>query len=315
MSLSGVRVLVTGGAGFIGHHLAAALVQRGARVRVLDDLSSGRRARLESLSAQIELVVGSITDPRAVDPAMQDVEIVFHQAAMVSVPQSMDRPLDYQHVNSTGTLTVLEAARAAGVRRIVYAASSSAYGPQQTMPLIETMRPMPISPYAASKLSGEFHCAVYASAFARETVSLRYFNVFGPGQDPKSQYGALIPTVATRMLRGQRPLIYGDGEQTRDFCFVANVVEANLLAAEAPKLSGEVLNIACGRRVSVNDVVRLTNRLLGTNIPGDLQPPRAGDVHDSLADVSRARAVIGYEPKMHFEEGLGRALEYYRTLV
>ena len=315
MSLSGVQVLVTGGAGFIGHHLVTALANRGARVRVFDDLSSGRTARLENLAGQIELAVGSVADSAALAGAMRDVEIVFHEAALVSVPQSIGRPLDYQLVNSTGTLNVLEAARQAGVRRVVYAASSSAYGPQTTMPVIESMHPNPISPYAVTKLSGEMHCSVYASAYGLETISLRYFNVFGPGQDPKSQYGALIPNVVTRVLRGQRPVIYGDGGQTRDFCFVGNIVEANLLAAEAPRLTGDVVNIACGRRVSINQVVQLTNRLLGTDVQIDYQPERAGEVRDSLADISKARAVIGYEPKVQFEEGLARAIEFYRTLV
>ncbi|MGA2497404.1 MAG: NAD-dependent epimerase/dehydratase family protein [Tepidisphaeraceae bacterium] len=315
MSLSGVQVLVTGGAGFIGHHLVTALANRGARVRVFDDLSSGRAARLESLSGRIELVVGSVADPVALAQAVRNVEIVFHEAALVSVPQSIGRPLDYQLVNSTGTLNVLESARRAGVRRVVYAASSSAYGPQQNMPLVEAMRPNPISPYAVTKLSGELHCSVYATAYGLETISLRYFNVFGPGQDLKSQYGALIPNVATRILRGQRPVVYGDGGQTRDFCFVGNIVEANLLAAEAPQLPGDVVNIACGRRVSINQVVQLTNRLLGTDIQIDYQPVRAGEVRDSLADVSKARAIIGYKPNVQFEEGLGRAIEFYRTLV
>ncbi len=315
MSLSGVQVLVTGGAGFIGHHLAAALANRGARVRVLDNLSSGKATRLESLAGRVELVVGSVTDSQALAQAVRNVEIVFHEAALVSVPQSIGRPLDYQLVNSTGTLNVLEAARKAGVRRVIYAASSSAYGPQETMPLVESMRPNPISPYAVTKLSGEMHCSVYATAYGMETISLRYFNVFGPGQDLKSQYGALIPNVATRMLRGQRPVVYGDGEQTRDFCFVGNIVEANLLAAEASRLPGAVVNIACGRSVSINHVVQLTNRLLGSDIQIDYQPLRAGEVRDSLADISRARSVIGYEPKVQFEEGLGRAIEFYRTLV
>jgi nucleoside-diphosphate-sugar epimerase len=315
MDLQGKQVLVTGGAGFIGHHLVTAFVQRGARVRVLDDLSSGRRERLAPLGDKVELITGSIADPSALARAMRGVEIVHHHAALVSVPESVARPVDFHTVNTTGTLNVLEAVRAAGVRRVVYAASSAAYGATEVIPVTEEVRPDPISPYAITKYTGELYCTVYALVYGIETISLRYFNVFGPGQDPKSQYGALIPNVATRILRGESPIVYGDGEQTRDFCFIANVVHANLLAATAPKISGEVVNIACGQRTSVNDVIRLANKLAGKNMPADYQPPRAGDIKHSLADISKAKAVIGYEPQVQFEEGLKRALDYYRALA
>ncbi len=315
MGLSGVRVLVTGGAGFIGHHLVGALVRVGARVRVFDDLSAGQASRLEGVASAIELIVGSVTDPDTVAGAVRDMEIVFHQAARVSVPQSIAQPLEYQQTNATGTLNVLEAARQSGVRRVVYAASSSAYGPQERMPLNESMRPNPISPYAVSKLAGEMYCSAYAHFSPLQTVSLRYFNVFGPGQDLKSQYGALMPNVAAAMLRGRSPVVYGDGEQTRDFCYVDNVVQANLLAAQAPCASGLTLNIACGQRVSVNDVVASTNRLLGTHIAADHQPARTGEIRNSLADISLARDTIGYEPQVQFEEGLARTISYYRSLI
>jgi UDP-glucose 4-epimerase len=240
------------------------------------------------------------------------VDVVFHQAAWVSVPHSVERPLDYHRINATGTLTMLEAARQAGVRRFVYASSSSCYGESPELPKRETMRCAPISPYAVAKYTGEMYATVYAHVHGMETVSLRYFNVFGPHQDPQSQYGAAIPAIVTRMLRGERPTLFGDGQQTRDFCYVDNVVQANLLAAEAPGVRGQEINIACGQRVTVNDIVRLTNEILGTRLEPQYAPPRPGDVRDSLADISLARQVIGYQPAVMFEEGLRRCVEWYR---
>lgn len=315
MSASMRTALVTGGAGFIGHHIVRALVARSCTVRVLDDLSAGRLDRLQDLAGRYQMIKGSILETDALAQAMEGVDVVFHHAALVSVPASVHDPLGYHQVNATGTLQLLQAARAAGVKRIVYAASSAAYGERPEQPKREDQPPAPISPYAVSKFCAEQYLTVYATLFGLATVSLRYFNVFGPQQDPKSQYGAAIPSIVTRMLRGQRPIIFGDGQQTRDFCFVQNVVHANLLAAEAPDLHGQVLNIACGQRVSLNEVVRLTNRFLGTNLQPQYDPPRPGDVRDSLADISLAASVLKYQPQVYFEEGLRRSIDYYRTVV
>ena len=304
--------LVTGGAGFIGHHLANALLGRGYRVRVLDNFSSGKRSRLPSGNDALEIVQGSILDDASLARAMAGIDVVFHEAALVSVPASLQQPLEYHEVNATGTLRVLETARAAGVKRLIYAASSAAYGDLPDLPKRETQRPLPISPYAVSKYIGELYASVYCHAYGLQTISLRYFNVFGPEQDPKSQYGAAIPSIVTAILRGQAPTIYGDGEQTRDFCYIDNVVQANLLAAESPRLSGEVVNIACGRRVSVNAIVAQANRLLGTNIRAQYVAPRPGDVRDSVADISLATELLGYRPQVQFEEGLEKAIAYYK---
>lgn len=303
--------LVTGGAGFIGHHIAKALAGRGYSVRVLDDLSKGDRSRLQGTA--VELIVGSVLDRGALAGAMKGVEVVFHEAAWVSVPHSVEHPLEYHENDATATLLALESARQAGVKRFVYASSSAAYGESPELPKRETMRAVPISPYAVAKYTGELYTTVYAKVYGLQTISLRYFNVFGAHQDPKSLYGAAIPAIVTRMLRGEKPTIYGDGEQTRDFCHIDNVVRANLLAAEAAKLDGDVVNVACGQRVTVNDIVRLTNRVLGTKIEPLHAPPRAGDVRDSVADISLARQVLGYEPAVFFEEGLKRSIDWYRS--
>jgi UDP-glucose 4-epimerase len=242
------------------------------------------------------------------------VDVIFHQAAWAGVPQSVSRPLEYHHNNATGTLVLLEAAREAGVRRFIYAASSSAYGDQPELPKREGMTPTPISPYAAAKYAGELYVSLYAKLHGMETIRLRYFNVFGPGQDPRSQYGAAVPAVVLSLLRGKRPTIYGDGEQTRDFCFIENVVRANLLAADAKELRGEAVNIACGRRVSVNSIVEMANEILGTNIAAEHKPPRLGDVRDSWASIALAEKLIGYRPSIFFEEGLRKSIEWYREV-
>lgn len=305
--------LVTGGAGFIGSHIVRALLERGRAVRVLDDCSTGKRANLAEVADRIEFVPGDICDVNTVARCMRDVETVFHLAARASVPRSVAEPLAAHHINVTGTVNLLIAARDAGVRRFVYSASSSAYGDTPVMPKTVDMRPLPLSPYAVSKLAAEYYCTCWTHVYGLPTVSLRYFNVFGPRQDPDSPYAAVIPAFVSRMLRGQRPIVYGDGEQSRDFCFIENVVAANLLAAEVPTVRGEVVNIACGQRTTLNEIVRDINRLLGTDIAPEYQPPRAGDVRHSLADISEAQRVLGYEPRVMFAEGLERSLAWYKA--
>jgi UDP-glucose 4-epimerase len=304
--------LVTGGAGFIGSHIVRRLLAEGHKVRVLDNFSTGHRRNLADFEKEIELIEGDIRDEEAARRATDGVDTVFHLAARASVPRSVEFPFEANEVNVTGTLQMLLAARAAGVRRFVYSASSAAYGETPTLPKIETMAPSPLSPYAVSKLAAEYYCFCFASVYGMQTISLRYFNVFGPRQDPNSQYAAAIPAFVTRMVRGQRPIIFGDGEQSRDFCFIDNVVNANLLSMKAGKISGETVNIACGDRVTLNQIIAQINKHLGTNIAPDYQPPRAGDVRHSLADVSAARAAIGYEPKVMFNEGLRLSIDWYR---
>jgi UDP-glucose 4-epimerase len=307
--------LVTGGAGFIGSHLVRALVDRGDRVRVLDNLSTGSRDNLDEVFDRIEFFEGDVTDPEAVRQAVAGVDCIFHEAALASVPLSLEDPLRTHLHCATGTLTVLDAARRAGVRRLVYAASSSAYGDQPTAAKRESDLPAPTSPYGAAKLAGEQYCRAFTEAFGFETVALRYFNVFGPGQDPGSPYSAVIPLFLTAILSGRRPTVYGDGRQSRDFVYIANVVEANLLAADAPRAVGKVLNVGTGRATSLLDLLEALNRLLGTDVMPVHQPPRAGDIRESLADLNLTRAMLGYEPEIDLEEGLRRSIAYYRELV
>src|SRR5262245_40001346 len=272
------EVLVTGGAGFIGSHLVAALVRRGDRVRVIDDFSSGKRANLAETDGRIEVIEGSILDVETLERAARGVEFIFHEAAIPSVPRSVAAPVASHQANATGTLLVLEAARRHRVRRVVYAGSSSAYGETPTLPKVETMATAPLSPYAISKLCGEHYCQVYTRVHGLETVILRYFNVFGPRQDPTSQYAAVIPRFVTAAIAGQRPVIFGDGTQSRDFCFIDNVVEANLLAATAPDAPGGVFNVACGEATDLNHVVRLIEETLGGRLEPRYEPARAGDI-------------------------------------
>jgi UDP-glucose 4-epimerase len=308
--------LVTGGAGFIGSSIAEALLAAGDAVRILDDFSSGRRENIEALPGRVEVIEGTIVDPATVARAIRGVEVVFHQAAIPSVARSVDDPVGTMLAGVQGTTVVLEAARRAGVRRVVFAASSAAYGDTPTLPKVETMTPQPLSPYAVSKLAAEHVMRVFAALYGLETVSLRYFNVFGPRQDPKSEYAAVIPKFITAALRKERPVVYGDGEQTRDFCYVDNTVRANLLAASAPrKLRGEVVNIACGERTSLNQLLRYVGELTGGPIDPDYRDPRAGDVRDSLADVGAARELIGYVPKVSLREGLERTVEAFRRFT
>jgi len=303
-------VLVTGGAGFIGSHLVEGLLARGRRVRVLDDFSSGRREFLPT-SPDLEVVAGDLRDPEVLRRVTAGVEVIFHQGALRSVPRSVEDPFSYHDVNATGTMRLLLAARDAGVRRVVCASSSSVYGDQPVLPLHEELRPQPISPYGASKLIGEHYCENFSRHYGLETASLRYFNVFGPRQDPASEYAAVVARFILAAQRGVPLEVHGDGEQTRDFTYVANVVDANLGAAEAPGLSGEVFNVACGERLSVLDIARNLEVVLGRSLPVRHAPPRRGDVRDTLADISRARTRLGYAPAVSFLEGLRRTVSAF----
>ena len=309
------KYLVTGGAGFIGSNLVRFLLKKKHRVTVLDNFATGKRANLVGLEDRIELVEGDIRDRKAVDRAIQGVKAVFHEAALGSVPRSVADPMTSHDVNVNGTVCVLEAARAAGVKRVIFAASSSAYGNQKVSPKVETMVPMPISPYAANKLACEGYFRAYAAAYGLETLCLRYFNVFGPYQDPAGAYAAVIPAFVSRLLAGKTPVVFGDGQQSRDFCFIDNVCQANWLAANAPAsvCQGQALNIACHHRTSLNQILRQIAKLLKVKVAADYQPTRAGDVKHSLADVSLARKTIGYVPQVFFEEGLARSIEWYKA--
>jgi len=300
------RYLVTGGAGFIGSHLAEVLVKSGNRVRILDNFATGARANLAALAGGVEFLEGDLRDPATLEQAVRGVEVVFHQAALPSVARSLEDPVTTHAVNATGTLLLLQAARRAGVRRVVYASSSSVYGDSPTLPKREEMPTQPKSPYAVSKLAGEQYCQVFADALGLETVSLRYFNIFGPRQDPDSPYAAVIARFLAAIRRGERPVIYGDGQQSRDFTYVENVVRANLLAADAPGASGQAINVACGSRVTLLELVEHLNRLLGKRLEPAFAPPRAGDVRHSQADLTRAAALLGYRPTVDFPEGLAR---------
>jgi nucleoside-diphosphate-sugar epimerase len=305
--------LVTGGAGFIGSSIAEALLAAGDTVRILDDFSSGRRQNLEGLPGRFELIEGTIVDPTTVANAVRGVEAVFHEAAIPSVQRSVEDPAATMLAGVQGTTVVLDAAQRAGVRRVVFAASSSAYGDTPTLPKVETMTPQPLSPYAVSKLTCEHLMRVFAQLHGLETVSLRYFNVFGPRQDPKSEYAAVVPKFVTAALRKQRPIVFGDGEQTRDFCFIDNAVRANLLAASSSKrLRGEVVNVACSERTSLNQLLRYVGELAGTKLDPEYRGARAGDVRDSLADIRAARELLGYEPLIDVREGLKRTFESFR---
>ncbi|MBX3262416.1 MAG: SDR family oxidoreductase [Labilithrix sp.] len=306
--------LVTGGAGFIGSSIAEKLLASGERVRVLDDFSTGRRSNVEGLKGEVEIVEGSIVDAALVERAMKGVEVVFHEAAIPSVARSVDEPQASMLANVQGTTVVLDAARRAKVRRLVFAASSSAYGDTPTLPKVETMTPAPLSPYAISKLTGEQLLKVFSALYGIETLSLRYFNVFGPRQDPNSQYAAVIPNFIKAAMAKTRPTVFGDGEQTRDFCFIDNTVDANLLAASTKnKLTGQVVNIACGERISLNTLLEHVGAEAGHQLDPIYEPTRAGDVRDSLASIDAARALIGYEPKVDVREGLKRTYAAFKA--
>ncbi|MHB8898899.1 MAG: SDR family oxidoreductase [Thermoguttaceae bacterium] len=307
--------LVTGGAGFIGSHIAEALVRHHNKVRVLDNLSTGHLANLDPIRDRVEFVEGDLLDARKVESVVDGVDCIFHQAALASVPRSVKDPLATNAACVTGTLTLLDAARRAGVRRLVYAASSSAYGDQPFSSKRESDLPAPLSPYAVAKLAGELYCRAFTATYRFETVAIRYFNVFGPRQDPDSPYSAVIPKFITAILAGRQPVIFGDGLQSRDFTFVENVVHANLLAADAQDVAGRVFNAACGGSFTLLDLLDALNRLLGTDVKPIFEKPRPGDVRQSLADISLARKLLGYEPQIGFHDGLARSIEYYRQLA
>lgn len=307
--------LVTGGGGFIGSHIVRALLDRGDEVRVIDDFSTGRRKNIAGIIEDIELIEQSIVDFEAIEPAFEGVDYVLHQAAIPSVPRSVEDPVSSHEANCTGTLNVMRAARDAGCERLVQASSSSVYGTSPELPKVETMRPKPISPYAATKLTQEAYADAFHGSFDLETVSLRYFNVFGPRQDPTSQYAAVIPIFCNRMLKGKKPVVFGDGEQTRDFTYVQNVVQANIKAALATEGAGEAFNIACGQRVSLNELLDMLREMIGTDIEAIYDDPRVGDVKHSLADISAAQVAFGYEPEVSFEEGLQRTVDFFAQQV
>jgi UDP-glucose 4-epimerase len=307
--------LVTGGAGFIGSHIAETLIEQGERVRVLDNLSTGHLANMDGFRDRIEFIEGDLVDAPLMAKIVEGVDCIFHQAALASVPRSVETPLATNASCVTGTVTLLDAARRAGVRRMVYAGSSSAYGDQPTSPKRETNLPAPISPYGAAKLAAEYYCRAFTATYGFETVSIRYFNVFGPRQDPESPYAAVIPLFITAILSRQQPVIYGDGRQSRDFTYVANVVRANLLAADAPNVAGRTFNAAGGHSIDLLTLIDRLNRLLGTDVQPLHADPRPGDIRESLADISQARKMLGYEPIVDFEEGLRRSIDYYRELA
>jgi nucleoside-diphosphate-sugar epimerase len=306
------RFLITGGAGFIGSNLCRKLVKDGCFVRVIDNLITGKLSNLAGVMDKIDFVRADMGDPAVARTAMKDIDVVLHQGAVPSVPRSVTDPLTTHKHCVDATFTLLMAARDAGVKRFVYAASSSAYGDTPTLPKTEDMLTNPLSPYAAAKLAGEYYCSVFFKVYGLQTISLRYFNVFGPYQDPTSQYAAAIPAFVTKIIKNEPPTVYGDGEQSRDFTYIDNVVGANLSAARAAKVSGEVVNIACGERITVNEIIRLINKILGKSVQPKYEPSRPGDVKHSLASIELAGKVIGYKPVISFGDGLERAIAWYR---
>jgi nucleoside-diphosphate-sugar epimerase len=304
--------LVTGGAGFIGSHLTEELVRRGQRVRVVDSLITGKRRNLDRIPG-VEFLEGDLADLATCARAVEGIDYVLHQAAIPSVPRSVQDPLTSNRANIDGSLNILVAARDAGVRRLVYAGSSSAYGNTPTLPKREDMPTNPLSPYALQKLVAEQYCQMFTRLYGFETVTIRYFNVFGPRQDPGSPYSGVISLFSTAVLEKRQPTIYGDGEQTRDFTYVANVVDGVLRACEAPKAAGEVINVATGHRISLNDLLATLNRIAGTDVRPIYAEPRVGDVRDSLADITKAKHLLGYTPIVGLEDGLRKTLEWART--
>jgi nucleoside-diphosphate-sugar epimerase len=309
------RYLITGGAGFIGSNIAEELVRMGEEVVVLDDLSTGNMSNIDAFLSDITFIEGDIRDGERVAKALEGVDFVLHQAALASVPRSIENPVLVHDVNVNGTVTLLERSRIAGVKCLVYAASSSAYGDSETLPKNEKMQSRPLSPYAASKLVGEHYCSVYSGVYGLPTVSLRYFNVFGPRQDPTSQYAAVVPIFISSLLEGGRATIYGDGEQSRDFTYVKNVVEANLLAARSGKAAGQMVNIACGSRNTVNELYNRIKAILGGGEDPVYEESRPGDVKHSQADVTKARELFGFSCGVSFEDGLEKTVEWYKSGV
>lgn len=313
MALTGIA-LVTGGAGFIGSHIASALASAGARLRIIDDLSTGYRENLEAIKGEVDFVHASLADEKSLRKALEGVELVFHEAAIPSVPRSIENPRQTHIASVESTFSLLLASRDRKVRRLVYAASSSAYGDQPVLPKVENMLPEPLSPYAVAKLVGEHYCQVFTRVYGLETISLRYFNVFGPRQDPSSQYSGVISRFISALLGGERPVVYGDGEQSRDFTYIDNVVDANLKAAESARGIGDVINVANGARITLNQLLEELKVLTGkSDVVADYREPRAGDVKHSLADISRARALLGFEPRVDLRAGLQLTIDWWRT--
>jgi nucleoside-diphosphate-sugar epimerase len=309
-----MRALVTGGGGFIGSHLVARLLADGYSVRVLDNFATGRRETLVPFGDDVELIEGDLQSYERAHNAVRGCEVVFHQAALPSVPRSIQDPLTSNATNVIGTLNLLLAARDSDVRRVVFASSSSVYGINAALPKREEMTPLPVSPYAVAKLACEGYCRSFSEVYGLETVSLRYFNIFGPRQDPLSHYAAVIPRFITAFLRAEPVTVYGDGEQSRDFTYVDNVIGANLLAAEAAEVSGGVFNVACGERITVNGLIAELREITGRDVPVEFAPPRPGEVRHSEADITLARRALGYAPTISFGEGLRRTVAFYESL-
>ena len=307
------KFLVTGGAGFIGSHIVIHLVAQGAQVRVVDNLSTGNENRLSSVRQSIEFINGDLADAKTCDEAVRGMHYVFHQAAIPSVQRSIRDPIASHRANITATLNLLDSSRKAGIHRLVYAASSSAYGDTKVLPKNEEMPANPLSPYALQKFVGEGYCKLYNDLFGLETVALRYFNVFGPSQDPHSEYSAVIPKFISRLIAGEPLTVFGDGQQSRDFTYVENVVAANLLAVKAKSAAGTVFNVGCGARYSLNELIERLEKILGVSARVDYLPRRDGDVRDSLADIEKARGILGYEPKVSFEQGLVFTADAFRS--
>ena len=307
--------LVTGGAGFIGSHIAEALVKRGDSVRILDNFCTGFRHNLDGFESDVEVVDGDITDQAAVKKAVEGIDCIFHQAALASVPLSVENPMQVNDACVNGTLNVLDQARQAGVQRVVYAASSAAYGNAPFASNREADLVSPLSPYAVSKLAGEHYCHAFYETYGLETVCLRYFNVFGPRQDLNSPYSAVIPLFIGALVSGEQPTVYGDGQQTRDFTYVGNVVHANLLAAKSQEAVGKSINVADGKSTSLIQLLEMLNEVLKTNVQPHFAEPRIGEVRDSLADISRARTLLGYDPPVTLQDGLQRSIAYYQSVL
>ncbi|MBL8184799.1 MAG: SDR family oxidoreductase [Blastocatellia bacterium] len=308
------NVLVTGGAGFIGSNLADELIRQGSRVRIIDNLSTGFRENLDEISGDFEFIEGDLNDSDLLAKALQDIEIVFHQAALPSVPRSVADPVETHNACVNATFNLLVKSKDAGVRRVIYAASSSAYGDQPTLPKVETMRPEPLSPYAAAKLMGEHYCSVFTRVYGLETIALRYFNVFGPRQNPASHYSGVISRFIDALMKGGRPVIYGDGEQSRDFTYILNVVNANIRAAQTNEGLGQVMNAANGERISLNELLSVLKEITGrSDAVADFQPERKGDVKHSQADNALAVKCLGYEKIVGLEEGLSRTIDWWKS--
>jgi len=304
--------LITGGAGFIGSNIAERLIKDGQKVRVIDNLSTGKIENMDSFIEKAEFVHGDLRYLNTVMEAMKGVDYVIHQAALPSVPRSVETPIESNDNNTNGTLNILYAAKENGVKRVVYAASSSAYGESPTLPKVETMIPSPLSPYAVNKLIGEYYCSVFSTVYNLETVALRYFNVFGPRQDPTSYYSAVIPKFIKAMLEGKQPTIFGDGEQSRDFTYIDNVVNANLLACKAPKAAGQMMNLACGDRMTLNELSDNLKDILKIDIDPVYEPVRAGDIKHSLSDITKAKELLGFEVAVPLYEGLKKTAEWFK---